>query len=387
MPTKQMTRRSLVVGLATASITSHRIFASTAKPRLLFVGTDTRGKCTSRGIYAYRWLPASGELTSLGLAAESATPAFLALSPDSKYLYAVNEVSDYGGVKDGSVSAFLVDQASGKLTLRNTVSSGGAGPCNIAVDQTSKVAFVANGAGGSLSSYRILRDGSLSEPVTNLHFTGHSINPIRQKTAYTHCTTVSPDNRYVLVNDLGLDRITTFRFDPETAVLTPNDLPYYQAIPGSGPRGFTFHPNRKWAYSVNELLSTVDALAWNNQNGSLTRMQNISTVAPGFSSPSIAATVRVDKTGRFLYVSNRGADTMGVFSIDQARGTLTQIQQISTGGKTPRHFTLDPSERWLLAANQDSANIEILQRNPQTGLLASVGKRYNVGCPMCLIFA
>ncbi len=186
---------------------------------------------------------------------------------------------------------------------------------------------------------------------------------------------------------LGLDRITAFPFASDTAMLTANSSSFYQAIPGSGPRSFTFHPNHRWAYSINELLSTIDTLAWDKRHGTLVRLQNLPTQPPEFSGSNMPATVHVDKSGRFLYLSNRGANTIGVFLINQTYGMLEQIQQVSSGGSTPRHFTLDPSERWLLVANQASANITVLQRNSQTGLLTPPSNQYNVDSPMCLVFA
>jgi 6-phosphogluconolactonase len=352
----------------------------------MFAGTDTGGKSRSTGIYAYRWEPDSGALSLLGLAAETASPTYMTFSPNRDLLYAVNEVNEYHGSRTGTVSAFALNGVSGRLTFKNLVSSGGAGPASIAIDHTGKAVFVADGAGGSLSSFQVLSDGRLSDPVSNFHFSGHSVNPERQKGAYTHCTVVSPDNRYLLVNDLGLDRITTYHFDPSTAILTPNAAPFYQAVPGSGPRNLTFHPNARWAYSANEMGNTMDVLAWDSGRGTLTRLQNISSLPQGFTGQDEAATVRVDLHGRFLYISNRGADTIGVFAIDQMHGTLRPIQQISCGGKTPRYFALDPSGRWLLVANQDSANIAVFARNPVTGLLKPTSNRYAIDSPMFLIF-
>lgn len=386
MDEKLRTRRSFLAGLATLPIAS-RLSFGIAAPDLLFAGTNTGSKSRSKGIYAYRWARATGTLVPLGLVAETASPAYMAVNRNRRYLYAVNEVSEYNGAKTGSVSAFSFDPATGNLTLKNVVSSGGAGPCCIAMDHTGRSVFVADGAGGSLASFRVLPDGGLSDPASNFHFTGHSINPKRQMAPYTHCTTVSPDNRYLLVNDLGLDRITTYHFDPGTALLTPNAAPFFQAVPGSGPRNFTFHPNARWAYSANEMGNTIDALAWDSRRGTLTRIQNISTVPPRFKGQNAAATVRVEATGRFLYVSNRGANTMAVFSIDAADGSLQPIQQVSCGGETPRYFAIDPSNRWLLAANQDSANIVIFARDPATGFLTPTGAQYEVGSPMFLLFA
>ncbi len=392
MPAHSFTRRSFLAGLSTASLSIHPAFVAAAgRPSFVFIGTGTRGKSRSKGIYSFRWDASSGTLSSQTLAAESDNPAFLAISPDRRHLYAANEISDYRGAKDsngskdGSISAFLLDPATGSLTFKNTVSSGGAGPCHVSVDHTGHAVFVADGAGGSLSSYRILPDGNLSAPVTNLRFSGHSINPKRQSAAYTHCTTLSRDNRFLVVNDLGLDHITTFHFDTHTAELKQADAPFYQATPGSGPRGFTFHPRRPWAYSVNELLSTIDVLAWNSKQGILTRIQSLPTAPPGFTGANMPATVHVERTGRFLYLSNRGANTIAAFSINQTDGTLTPLQQIACGGATPRHFTLDPTQQWLLVGNQGSATVTILKRDLHTGLLNEHGTPYDLDNPMCIV--
>ncbi len=385
MRTYPLTRRSFLAGFSSASLAALPTLAAESKLSFVFIGTGTRGKSRSKGIYAYRWDPFTGTLTSQGLAAECESPTFLTISQDQRHLYAVNEISDFHGAKDGSVSAFLLDPVTGKLTFRNTVSSGGAGPCHVSVDRTGQAVFVAEGAGGSLSSYRVLPDGSLSDPVTNLHFTGHSVNPKRQSAAYTHCTTVSRDNRFLVVNDLGLDRITVFRFDPRTARLQQIDTPFYQAIAGSGPRGFTLHPTRSWAYSINELFSTIDVLAWNSDQGTLARRQNLSTTPTNFTGENKPSTVHIERTGKFLYLSNRGANTIAAYSIDQADGTLTLLQQISCGGATPRHFTLDSTQQWILIGNQGSATITILKRDLRTGLLTSPGTSYELDSPMCVV--
>jgi 6-phosphogluconolactonase len=352
----------------------------------MFAGTITNGRSTSKGIYAFRWDPEKGTLTALGLAAETDNPTFLTLSPNRRYLYSVNEINKYDGAATGSVSAFSVDAQSGKLTLKNVVSSGGAGPCNITCDQTGRVVAVADYAGGCLTTLRVLPDGGVSEPAFNRQFTGHGVNPKRQEAPHVHCVTVSPDNRYLLVNDLGLDRISVYRLDLDSGMLTPNDPPFYEAIPGTGPRNLTFHPNHRWAYSINELGNSIDVLDWNSALGTLKRVQNISSLSPGFTGQSAAAHVRSDATGKFLYASNRGADTISVFAIDPAKGTLTHIQEISCGGKIPRHFVLDPSNRWLLAENQMSGNIVIFARDSRTGHLTQTDKRYEVDSPLCAVF-
>lgn len=378
------TRRSWLAGLAAFSFTHRFLGLSVMSKKRVFVGTYT--KTTSQGIYAYHWLPDTGELVEIGLAAKTPNPSYLAFSPSRKEIFAVNEMDPVSGEQTGTVSAFALHGGTSKLALLKTVPSGGTAPCNMAVDTTGQVLFVANYTSGSVATFQILADGGISTPVENIYFQGHGINPERQLSAHTHCTTVSPDHRYLLVNDLGLDRIMVYRFDPKTARLTPNDPPFYSAIPGSGPRNFAFHPNARWAYSANEMGSTLDGLHWDSERGTLTRFQNISTLPKGSTKPNTAATVAVHPSGRFVYASNRGDDSIAVFSVDQASGHLTLMQHISCGGKTPRYFTLAPGGKWLLVTNQDSANIVILRCDAHTGKLAATGREYALDSPVCLIF-
>jgi 6-phosphogluconolactonase len=378
-------RRSFLAKLS-AVVLAARTRSWAAEPiGLIFVGTNTQDKrSTSRGIYSFRWDADAGTLTPLGLAAPTVNPSFLTLSPNRRNLYAVNAVDQYRGESSGSVTSFSVEGRT--LKAINTVSSGGAGPCKITIDFTGKAAFVANYNGGSAASFQVLRGGALSNVVSRFQYSGHSADPQRQTAPHTHCTTVSPGNRYVVVNDLGLDRISVYRLDPLTARLTPNDPPFYEALPGSGPRSFVFHPSGKWAYSLNEIANTVDALAWDDDRGVLTRLQNISTLPEGFSGLSTAATVAVDSTGRFLYASNRGDNSVVVFAIDDREGTLKTVQHVDSGGKIPRHFALDPGNQWLLVANQESSNIVVFARNTRSGLLTPTGREYPLGSPVCIVF-
>jgi len=378
-------RRSFLAKLSAVALAARTRSWASETAGLIFVGTYTNDKgSTSRGIYAFRWDADAGTLAPLGLAAPTVNPSFLTFSPNRRHLYAVNEVDAYHGEKSGSVTSFAVER--GTLKAINTVSSGGGGPCKITVDFTGKAAFVANYDGGSAASFRVLPSGALSKAVSRFQYSGHGADPQRQAAPHTHCTTVSHDNRYVLVNDLGLDRISVYRLDPLTAVLTPNDPPFYEALPGSGPRSFVFHPSGKWAYSLNEIANTVDALAWDDDRGVLTRLQNISTLPEGFSGLSTAATVAVDSTGRFLYASNRGDNSVVVFAIDDREGTLKTVQHVDSGGKIPRHFALDPGNQWLLVANQESSNIVVFARNTRSGLLTPTGREYPLGSPVCIVF-
>lgn len=378
-------RRSFLAKLSAVALAARTRSWASEPAGLIFVGTYTNDKgSTSRGIYAFRWDADAGTLAPLGLAAPTVNPSFLTLSPNRRHLYAVNEVDQYRGQKSGSVTSFAVE--GGTLKAINTVSSGGGGPCKITVDFTGKAAFVANYDGGSAASFRVLPNGALSKAVSRFQYSGHGADAQRQAAPHTHCTTVSPDNRYVLVNDLGLDRISVYRLDPLTAALTSNDPPFYEALPGSGPRSFTFHPGGKWAYSLNEIANTVDVLAWDAERGVLTRLQNITTLPEGFNGSNTTATVAVDSAGRFLYASNRGDNSIVVFSIDDRDGKLKPVQHVDCGGKTPRHFALDPGNQWLLVANQDSSNIVVFARNTRSGLLTPTGGDYPVSHPVCIVF-
>jgi 6-phosphogluconolactonase len=380
-------RRSFLAKLSAVALAARTRSWANEPGGLLFAASYAKVEDgTNGGIHAFRWDADEGTLASLGLAASTPQPGFLAFSPDRRRLYAVNHVDDYRGEKSGSVTSFAVEGASGKLSRINAVSSGGASPAKVAVDVTGQAAFVANYGGGSASSYRLLRSGALSHAVSRLQYAGHGANPERQAVPHTHCTTVSLDNRYLLVNDLGLDRIFVYHLDPRTARLTANDPPFYEALPGSGPRSFAFHPSGKWAYSLNEIGNTIDALAWDGARGTLTRLQNLSTLPPGFTGSNTAATVVADSSGRFLYASNRGDNSVAVFSINDRNGTLKSIQHVDSGGKTPRHFALDPGNQWLLVANQDSSNLVVFARNVRTGKLTPTGRQYALSLPICLVF-
>ncbi|HZC44140.1 MAG TPA: lactonase family protein [Acidobacteriaceae bacterium] len=380
---KKVTRRNFIVGLASLPAASQLSLAASKQSKRIYIGTYTRK--SSQGVYVYRWKPRSGEMEQIGLAAKTPNPSFLTLSPNRNNLYCVNE-QDH---TTGNVSAFAIDHATGKLTPENVVPSGGSAPCNLTTDHTGQALFVANYGSGSVSSYKILSGGSprgLSQPVSNIFFKGHSIDPERQQHAHTHCTTVSPENKFLLVNDLGLDRIMVFHFDPKTAKLTPNDPPYYSATPGSGPRNLTFHPNGKWAYSIAEMGSIIECMDWNGDKGTLTRFQVISSLPKEHKSPTDAATVQVHPNGRFLFGSNRGDDSITSFSIAPANGHLTLLQRISCEGGSPRHFAVAPDGRWLVIGNQDTANIVILKCDPDTGKLASTGRQYPLDSPVCVVF-
>ncbi len=357
---------------------------------IAFIGGYTDKGSKSVGIYAYTWNAKTGELNALGLAATTANPSFLAVSPNRTLLYAANEVDSYNGVKDGSVSAFSVEREggkkTGKLRLLNVVSSGGAGPCNINFDVSGKSVLVADYDAGSAATFRVLADGKVSEAVAHEQYSGHGPNPDRQTSPHAHCATAAPGNRHVLINDLGLDKIHVYKFDPTTAKLTPNDPPAYEATPDSGPRSFVFHPNGKFAYSTNELSNTVDVLAWNAARGTLKRIQNLPTAANPTDAKNTVASVVVDREGRSLYVSNRGPEnSIAHFRIEPVSGELKFLERVDSGGKVPRHFALDPTERWLVVAHQGSNNLVVFKRDLGGGL-TNTGRSYPIDMPTCVLF-
>jgi 6-phosphogluconolactonase len=353
---------------------------------LTYVGTYTT-KQSSKGIYAYRFDATTGQLTSIGLAAESTDPSFVAVHPNGKYLYAVNEISDFNGMKSGAVSAFAIDPKSGALKLLNQVSTHGAGPCYVSLDKTGAFVLVANYDGGSVASFRVQDDGSLSLVSGFVQHSGSSVDKARQEGPHAHWIGVSPDNRLALVADLGLDDVLVYHFDSYKGSLTPNNPPYAEVKPGSGPRHVAFHPNGKFAYVLNEMGSTVTAFVWSAQKGSLSAFQTISTVAKEYSGVKEAAELVVHPSGKFLYASNRGtANSITIFTIDAAKGTLKLVGEVSTKGQTPRNFAIDPTGTFLLAANQDSGSIVVFRIDPATGGLTPTDQNIEAPAPVCIAF-
>jgi 6-phosphogluconolactonase len=352
----------------------------------MYVGTYTQEGSTSKGIYVYRYEPGSAKVASIGLAAQTINPSFLAVHPNHRFLYAVNEVGDYKGQKSGGVSAFAIDSATGKLTLLNEVASGGADPCYITVDKTGKFVLVANYTGGSVSVFPILKDGSLGEASAFVQHTGHGTNPKRQEAPHAHSIDLSPDNRFAIVDDLGLDETLVYKFDSSKGSLTLNDPPFAKADAGAGPRHFALAPNGKFAYVIHEMGSTVSVFDYDAAGGILHPLQTISTVPQGFSGQNEDAEIEVHPSGKFLYASNRGDDSIAVFAIDPNKGTLTPIEYVPTKGQSPRHFEIDPTGSLLFAENEKSDNIVIFRINAQTGRLTATGRVLDISQPVCVKF-
>jgi len=368
-------------------------------PVRVYIGADTL-KGISKGIYQCSFDSATGKLGTPILAAETARATFLALTPPrdgNRSLYAVNAVAE----PTASVTTFDLDIKSGALTQKSKVSSAGAGPCYISVDSTGKAAFVANYRGASIASYSIKPDGTLSNPVETFNYReprfGHQgPNTARQDQPHPHSVYISPDDRFLIVNDLGNDALSVYSIDPTTAKLTPSTPLLTSTRPGSGPRHIAFHPNGRWIYLINELDSTLDHFLWTTTHGTasappkgmlINASTTVSTLASGFpAAKNTAAEVMVSPDGNFLYASNRGEDTLVVFAINDD-GSLKEVQRISSGGKTPRHFTFDPTFQWILCGNQDSATVVVFRRDQGTGKLTGPTQTITVDSPMYALFA
>jgi 6-phosphogluconolactonase len=370
--------------IASAAQSPHK---GTAKKShyLAYVGTYTTKKA-SKGIYVYRFDAATGQLTSVGLAAESTDPSFVVAHPNGKYLYGVNEVGNYDGKKSGAVSAFAIDHKSGRLTLLNQVASGGADPCYISLDKTGKHVLVANYSGGSVAVFPVLKDGRLGEASAFVQHQGSGANKERQEAPHAHWIQTSPDNRLAAVSDLGLDELVLYRFDAAKGSLVPNDPPFVKVSPGSGPRHAAFHPNGKFVYVLNEMQSTVVVFSYDPSTATLKTLQQLSTLPKDFTGQNDTAELAVHPSGKFLYASNRGHDSIAIFSIDSVKGTLTPTGHVATGGKTPRNFAIDPTGKYLLAANQASDNIVIFRINLATGNLTRTGQVGEVPSPVAITF-
>jgi len=375
-----MTAAGAVIPLLAADKTDSK------REYLVYVGTYTGPK--SKGIYAFRFNPSTGESKALGLVAEIASPSFLAIAPNERFLYAVNEVDQVGGKKGGALSAYAIDRSTGKLTFLNQVSSGGSGPCYVAVDKTGKCALVANYNGGSVAALPIKEDGSLGEATAFIQHTGSSVDKERQEGPHAHSINPSPDNRFAIAADLGLDELLVYRLDPAKGTLAPNDPPFAKVNPGAGPRHFSFHPSGKFAYAINEMQSTVTAFSYDAAKGVLQDIQTLSTLPEDYKgkAENSTAEVQVHPSGKFLYGSNRGHDSIAVFSIASGKGTLTAVERVPTTGKTPRNFRIDPTGSYLFAENQDSDNIVIFRIDAKTGRLTATGKVLEVASPVCVKF-
>lgn len=374
---------ALAIGLSLWQAPTRPLQADSDGQVRVYFGTYTRD--LSKGIYVSTLNCTTGKLSPAELAAEVTNPSFVAIHPSRKYLYAVSEISEFQGKPVGSVSAYSIDPASGRLTLLNQQSSAGAGPCHIVVDAAGKNALVANYGGGTVAVLPIKEDGQLESPSSMIQHSGSSVNPRRQTGPHAHSINLDRSNQFAFAADLGLDKVFIYRFDGVKGQLTPNNPAAGIVAPGSGPRHFAFHPTGKYAFVNNEMTSTVTSFAYDAAAGSLKETHTLSTLPEPTVGNSTAETV-VHPSGKFVYVSNRGHNSLAIFHCDEATGRLTVAGHHSSGGKTPRNFNIDPSGRYLLAANQDTNNVVVLQIDQSTGKLTPNGSEIEVGHPVCIRF-
>jgi 6-phosphogluconolactonase len=351
---------------------------------LVYVGTYTGPE--SKGIYALRFDPASGKSTPLGLMAETTNPSFLAIDRNQRYLYAVNELTDYKGEKSGGVSSFAIDRKTGKLTFLNEVASRGADPCHVALDKTGKYVLVANYTGGSVATFPVRPDGRLGEAAAVVQHSGHGPNAERQEGPHAHEIQLTPDNRFAIAADLGLDELVVYRFDSANGALAANDPPFAKVDPGAGPRHFLFHPNGKFVFALNEMGGSITGFAFDAHEGALRKLQTVSSLPKDFKGKNESAEIVADASGKFLYASNRGPDNIAVFAVDSEKGTLRLVEHVPTKGKAPRNFAIDPTGKYLFAANQESNNIVVFRIDPKTGRLTDTGQVLRVPSPVSVVF-
>ena len=349
-----------------------------------YFGTYTNtGK--SKGIYCYKLDLATGKLTSVGVTEGVKNPSFLAIHPSGKYLYAVSEVNDADGKPGGAVSAFALDRKTGELKPLNHQGSEGQGPCHVSTDKTGKVALVANYGSGSIASYLIKADGSLDKAASAIQHEGSSVVPSRQAGPHAHSINISPDNRFAVAADLGLDKLLVYKVDPAKGTLTANDPPFVKAPEGGGPRHFAFHPSGRFAYNCNEIKSSVTAYTYDAAKGALTEIQTITTLPEPVDRNSTAE-IQVHPSGKFVYCSNRGHDSLAIYSVDEKTGQLTAAGHQKTGGRTPRNFGIDPTGAYIVACNQATDNVAVFKVDQSTGKLTQVGDMVSVPAAVCVKF-
>jgi 6-phosphogluconolactonase len=364
--------------------------SANARPLRFYIGTYTSGE--SEGIYLADFDLATGQLANLQVAGkfvsgEIKNPSFLAIHPQGHRLYSVSEVEAYGDSKGGAVAAFTIDPNDGELTLLNHQSSAGAGPCYVSLDREGKTVFVANYGGGTTAYFATGEDGALLPAAGSFQHTGSSVNKQRQSEPHAHSMNADPQNRFVFAADLGIDKLLCFRFDAATGKLERHQTGDVKLPPGSGPRHFAFHPNGKIVYVINELANTVAAFSYAAEQGAMQHLQTIPTLPEDFTGQNTTAEIQIHPTGKFLYGSNRGHDSIAMFVIDPASGKLTPLGQHPAGGKTPRNFTIDPTGAYLLSAHQDSNTIVAHSINQTTGQLTATDNKLEVPTPVCIKFA
>ena len=349
-------------------------------PRLVYIGTYTE-KTASKGIYAFRFDDSTGALTPVGLVAETPNPSFLTASANGRYVYAVNELQTFGGESSGSVTAFAVDPATARLTELNVQSTRGAAPCHLVLDKSGRFLAVANYSGGNYSLFPVSSDGRLQAAATVV--AGRPADGAGAK-ALGHMVGFDPENKYLITADKGLNQMLVFRFDAKTGQLTPSNTPPVMLPPGSGPRHYAFHPGGRWVFTISEQGATITTFAWDATTSGLTARSSVPT-RPADVKTGSTAEIHVHRSGRFVYGSNRGHDSIAVFSVGPD-GALTLVEYEPTRGQTPRNFSLDPSGRWLIVGNQRSNTLAVFSIDQKTGALTPVGELTSAPSPVSVLF-
>jgi len=351
--------------------------------RLVYVGTYTH-KGASEGIYIYRLDMATGALTPVGVAGGVQNPSFLALDPQRRYLYAVNETMTFAGQPGGGVSAFAVDSQTGALTFINSQRTHGGAPCYVSVDQTGRYVYVANYMGGNAVAFPVRAGGGLDPASSVVQHTGSGVNPRRQEGPHAHSITLDSMNRFAFVADLGIDKVMIYRLDLEGGTLPPHTPPSVAVEAGAGPRHMAFHPNGRYAYLITEMGNTIVAFAYDAAQGTLDALQTVPALPEAFTGQSTCADIHVAPSGKFLYGSNRGHDSLVIYAIDAGTGLLTYVGHAPTLGQTPRNFAIDPTGAYLFAAHQDSDSIVTFRIDSESGQLTPTGQVTDVPMPVCV---
>ena len=353
---------------------------------IIFVGTYTEPEGSkSEGIYVYRMDASSGQLNFAGAIKGIINPSFLEIHSQQNFIYVVNEVDNLDGQAVGGVSAFSIDPNSREIKLMNRQSSYGTHPCYVSVEQTGRFALVANYTSGSIAMFPIRTDGGLDEASDVIQHAGSSVHPTRQTDPHAHCILPDPTNRFAIAVDLGLDKLLIYRMDLEQGKLHLHAETIAQA--GAGPRHLTFHPNKQFAYLINELDATVNAYRYHSEAGEFEELQTIPALPKDFTSENLCADIQITPDGNYLYASNRGHDSVASFVINQNTGGLTYVNHTSTGGREPRNFAIDPTGTFLLVANQKTDGIVTFKIDPASGQLTDTGYRVEVSMPVCVKFA
>jgi 6-phosphogluconolactonase len=360
------------------------------KSPLVYVGTYTqgpKGENRAEGIYVYRMDLATGALTLQSKAGGPPNPSYLTIDPSQRYLIAVSETSQFNGQDGGGVSSYGIDPTSGALSLINSQPTHGQAPCHVIVDPSGKWVIVANYSSGNATVLPLGDDGKLGAPTDVVQHHGSSVNKSRQEGPHAHSSTFAPGSgTLLLVADLGLDRIMLYDLDLAKGKLAPHATPWIAIHPGGGPRHMAFSADARFLYVANEVDSSVTTFEYHAAKGAFTEMQTLPLLPADFSGQSTAADIHLTPSGKFLYASNRGLDSLAMFSIDPTSGKLTSIGQTPTQGKTPRNFAIDPSGAYLLAANQDGNSVVTFRIDPATGKLSASGPVANLPAPVCVKF-